>query len=122
MYVRIIPGGPLGLIDHYGDGPDCKSGGLKCPRKVRFLVDPPIFLGVAQSGRASGLEPEGRTFKSCHLDHAVITQLVECRLCNPIVACSIHASGSIGSSFKGRTLDFDSRDLGSIPNDPAILL
>ena len=34
-------------------------------------------MGVAQFGRASGLGPEGRRFKSCLPYHCLIVQLVE---------------------------------------------
>ena len=34
-------------------------------------------MGVAQFGRASGLGPEGRRFKSCLPYHCLVAQLVE---------------------------------------------
>ena len=50
------------------------------------------MLGVAQSGSASGLEPEGRRFKSYLPDHSWhVAQLVERRTVNPVVAGSTPA-------------------------------
>lgn len=36
-----------------------------------------LYPSVSQSGRRSGLGPEGRRFKSCHSDHARVAQLAE---------------------------------------------
>ena len=36
---------------------------------VRILPHPPLCLGVAQPGSASGLGPEGREFEPLHRDH-----------------------------------------------------
>lgn len=37
--------------------------------KVRFLDFPPFYPDIAQLGRAFGLGPKGREFKSYYLDH-----------------------------------------------------
>jgi hypothetical protein len=42
------------------------AAGLIWCKSIRSLL---FYLGVAQSGSVLGLEPRGRRFKSCLLDH-----------------------------------------------------
>ena len=67
---------------------------------VRSRSPAPFYRGVAQSGSASGLGPEGRRFKSCLPDHfktkqSGIAQLVEQAAVNRWVVGSSPTAGAI---------------------------
>jgi hypothetical protein len=87
----------------------------------------PAYLGVAQSGRALGLEPRGRGFKSRPLDHHQIDHIGErvgaVRSPKPLPASSTLAAGASGGRERnGNVTACDAVDAGSIPaghpNDP----
>ena len=93
-----------------GRAPDCGFGG--CEFDSRLSTQ---YREVAQFGRALGLGPRGRRFKSCLPYHAGVAQLVERKTCNFDVTGSNPVTSSRRVSYNGITSGFQPDDAGSIP-------